>query len=107
MKLLLLTMLCATNLFAQTYTVTAYCHCAVCCGEAGNPTASGKMPKVGVTIAAPRSIPFGTKLHIQGVGVRTVQDRLPLRYDSRIDVFFGSHQEAKRFGIKKLKVKKL
>ena len=88
-----------------TYTVTAYCPCLQCVGlYSGGPTASGVMPKQGVTIAAPRWIPFGTVLDIRGVGRRVVQDRLALRYDNRIDIFMHSHSEAKRFGTKKLSV---
>ena len=88
-----------------TYTVTAYCPCWECAGlYSGGPTASGVMPQAGVTIAAPRWIPFGTVLDIRGVGRRVVQDRLATRYDHRIDVFVRSHSEAKRFGTKKLSV---
>ena len=44
----------------------AYCNCAVCCGRwAGGPTASGKMPVQGRTIAT-GVLPFGTKLNIGG-----------------------------------------
>lgn len=87
-------------------TVTAYCKCKTCCGKwakYGN-TASGVKPKQGVTIAATRSIPFGTKVQIAGVGLRTVQDRLAYRYDDRIDLYFDSHMEALKFGIKRLSV---
>ena len=62
------------------------------------------MPVAGVTIAAPRAIKFGTVLHIEGVGDRIVEDRLAKRFDNRIDVFFATHAEAKRFGIRKLQV---
>jgi 3D (Asp-Asp-Asp) domain-containing protein len=90
----------------QVYEVTAYCPCRVCCGKwSGGPTASGKMPKQGVTCAAPRRIPFGTRLWIEGVGVRVVQDRLSPKFDSRIDVFFRTHAEAKKFGKRMLKVR--
>ena len=89
----------------KTYTITAYCSCTECVGSySGGPTASGVMPKAGVTIAAPRSIPFGTVLEIPGLGRRIVQDRLAVRYDNRIDVFVQSHDEAKRFGTRKLLV---
>ncbi len=88
----------------QVYQVSAYCHCAVCCGEAGMPTASGKMPMVGRTVAAPRSIPFGTRLEIQDLGSRMVEDRAHEKFDHRIDVFMASHKKAKEFGVKKLKV---
>ena len=87
-------------------TVTAFCHCSKCCGiYADGITASGVPVEEGVTIAASRAIPFGTKLEIEGVGVRVVQDRLAMKYDSRIDIYFDSHQKALEFGIKKLKVR--
>jgi 3D (Asp-Asp-Asp) domain-containing protein len=108
--LLLLSLFLTVNLgFSQSkYTVTAYCACVKCCGpNAHNRTANGKIPKQGVTIAASRSIPFGTKLHIEGVGIRIVEDRLSKKYDNRIDVFFYSHQEALKFGKKVLTVKKI
>lgn len=85
--------------------ITAYCACKLCCGpNAANKTACGVAPKQGVTVAASRSIPFGTRLYIDGVGWRTVQDRLATRFDNRIDVFFTSHKEALQFGKQKRKV---
>jgi len=91
----------------KKYVVTAYCACKVCCGEdAFGYTASGKKPKEGVTVAGPRSIPFGTVLHIQGIGHRIVQDRLHQRYDNRIDVYVADHSKAKKFGKKVLTVKR-
>lgn len=89
----------------KIYTVTAYCACKRCTGPwSGGPTASGKMPVEGVTVAGPRWIPFGTKIEIAGVGRRVVQDRLAKRFDSRIDIYFSSHEVAKKFGIKRLRV---
>ena len=88
---------------AATYTVTAYCPCGKCCGRwAGGPTASGVRPQAGVTLAAPRSIPFGTRLHLPGLGPRIVQDRTARRYDGRLDVFMRTHAEALRFGIRRI-----
>lgn len=89
------------------FTVTAYCSCVKCCGKWSkyNKTASGDTPKQGITIAAPRNIPFKTKLLIENVGIRTVQDRLAKKYDSRIDVYFTNHNDALTFGKKQLKVK--
>lgn len=93
------------------YTVTAYCNnkgkgCYICNGKWAkyNKTANGMTPTQGVTCAAPRSIPFGTKLYIEGVGTRTVQDRLAKKYDDRIDIFFNNHSDALKFGKKRLKV---
>ena len=88
-------------------TVTAYCGCAKCCGKwaKAHKTADGHTPEQGVTCAASRAIPFGTRLDIEGVGVRTVQDRLATKYDSRVDVYFDKHQDALEFGRKECRVK--
>lgn len=89
----------------NTFTVTAYCACVNCCGKwAGGPTASGKLPVEGVTVAGPRALKLGTRVHIQGVGDRVVQDRLARKYDQRFDVFFRDHQTALRFGKRQLTV---
>ena len=95
---------CAT---ASAATVTAYCACTKCCGGMGGTgiTASGKPARQGVTVAASRKIPMGTRLRIEGVGVRVVQDRLAPRYDDRVDVFFARHEDAVRFGKKTLAVR--
>jgi len=114
-----------STLNPQLFTITAYCPCKICCGphaagltlwskqrtaRSGNQTystgrtASGKPAVAGVTVAGPRALPFGTRLTIPGVGGRIIQDRLAKRFDSRLDVFFATHAEAKRFGIKKLNV---
>jgi hypothetical protein len=86
MKLLLLTLALALTTPAhgpklRRFTVSAYCHCRVCTRRGDGITASGVRVREGTTIAAPRSIPFGTRIHIPGAGWRTVQDRLspPLR----------------------------
>lgn len=106
MKFLLMLLALSTGVKAasQVFKVTAYCPCEKCCRYNGSRTASGVSPKLGTTVAAPRWMPFGTKLNIQGVGPRIVQDRLAKTYDGRIDVYVRSHLEAKRFGIKRLRV---
>ena len=95
----------AHRVTTSQFSVSAYCPCKICCGKwAGGPTKSGRMPKAGVTIAAPRSIELGTWLHIAGLGKRRVDDRLAPEYDHRIDVFFSKHQDAVQFGIQTLTV---
>ena len=87
--------------------VSAYCHCARCNGKAGQPTASGRMPVDGISIAAPRRVPLGTWVRLQGPGidmVRRVDDRLSPRFDHRWDLFTNSHSGALRWGVKKLKI---
>lgn len=85
-------------------TVTAYCPCAKCCGQSGNLTRSGTVPKQGITIAAPRSVPFGTVVYVQGIGPRIVEDRKHRRFNRSYDVFFNSHAQAVRFGRRELNV---
>lgn len=75
------------------------CYCAT-----GHTCANNKMPVVGVTIAAPRSIPLGTRVYIKGIGARIVQDRTAKRFDGRIDLFVGSKEEALMWGKKTLEV---
>lgn len=81
-------------------TITAYCSCKLCCGpNAKGICANNKPPIEGITIAASRSIPLGSTATYQG---RTylVQDRLAKRFDSRFDIYFAKHSDAKKFGIK-------
>lgn len=108
LKLTILCLAVATMASAATkeFTVTAYCACEKCCGKWSKyqKTASGVKPQEGVTCAAPRSIPFGTKLQIEGLGTRIVQDRLATKYDSRIDIYFNDHKKALQFGKRRLKV---
>lgn len=82
----------------EEYVITAYCHCTKCCGKTDGITASGDKATEGVTIAMDKSMPFGTKIYIDGVGERIVQDRGGAIKGNRIDLYFDSHQEALNFG---------
>tara|TARA_R110000868_G_scaffold368529_2_gene631613 strand:+ start:103 stop:390 length:288 start_codon:yes stop_codon:yes gene_type:complete len=79
--------------------VTAYCACHICCGSwfKTAKTADGHTPVQGITVAASRKYPFGTKVIIDG-HTYTVQDRLAKKYDNRVDIYFNSHKEALKFG---------
>ena len=107
--------------------VTGYCNCGKCCGWRkkwfffGEPVYNygkmkGKPKKVGVTasgavagkgtIAAdPAVYPFGTRIGITGYGVGIVQDIGGSIKGSHIDIWFPSHEEARAWGRRKLKVK--
>lgn len=95
-----------TNIIVAT--VTAYCAGKCCCGpQAKGICANGNKPIQGITIAASRRIPFGSQVVLSIPGTTygnlhafTVQDRLAKRYDSRFDIFFAKHSDAKQFGIK-------
>lgn len=90
-----------------TVKVTGYCPCSRCCGEWAylNPgiTASGTVAKYG-TIAAPPSIPFGTKMKIEGYGdmIFTVEDTgSAVVYDNGIyviDMWMPTHEQAYAVG---------
>jgi 3D (Asp-Asp-Asp) domain-containing protein len=105
-RLALLLLFVAPGL-ASSATVTAYCPCAICCGVMGGTslTASGVKARQGVTAAASRALPFGTRLLIPGVGERVVQDRLADRFNDRVDVFFRSHADAVAFGRREIAVR--
>lgn len=65
-------------------------------------TASGAMTKEGVTIAADWNVlPEGTKVYIDGVGERVVQDVGGAIKKNKIDVYFESEKDALNFGRKK------
>lgn len=87
----------ASGKYLGNFKLTAYCNCAVCCGRwAGGPTASGKMPVQGRTIAT-GVLPFGTKLNIGGK-IYTVEDRgTPYGH---IDIYMERHAEAEEFGVR-------
>lgn len=87
----------ASEKYLGNFKLTAYCNCAVCCGRwAGGPTASGKMPVQGRTIAT-GVLPFGTKLNIGGK-IYTVEDRgTPYGH---IDIYMERHADAEEFGVR-------
>jgi 3D (Asp-Asp-Asp) domain-containing protein len=86
--------------------ITAYCVCKVCCGKnAQGITASGKPAKVGMI--ACNVLPFGKKVHIDGLGSFIVCDRGSKRLfngKAHIDIFMASHKQALEFGKKYLTV---
>lgn len=61
-------------------------------------TASGTKATAGRTIAAPESIPFGTKVYIEGIGTRVVEDRGGAIADGHIDVFVNDVNTARSLG---------
>ena len=73
--------------YLGTYWVTGYDTCAQCCGKTDGITASGTQATVGATCAA--TLPFGTVLYIDGIGVRVVEDRGV--GDGCIDVVCADH----------------
>lgn len=64
-------------------------------------TASGKIAKAGRTVAVdPRVIRMGARIDIQGVGVRTAEDKGSAIKGKIIDVYVASVPLAWKFGVK-------
>lgn len=93
------------GVYLGKFTLTAYCNCKKCCGKwSGGPTASGKMPKAGRTIAVdPKVIPLGSKVIINGK-TYTAEDTGSKIKKKKIDIYFDSHSEALKFGVQTAKV---
>ena len=81
--------------------VSAYCPGVCCCGDdADGITASGVAAK-GLLVAAPRIYTFGTVMVIPGYAggsLVEVQDRGGAIKGNKLDVFFPTHIEARKWG---------
>ena len=86
---------------ADVFTVTAYCPCEKCCGAYANGyTATGAKATQGVTIAAdPDVLPMGTEIELDG-HTYTVQDTGGAIAGYRLDLYFDSHEDALRWGVR-------
>ena len=90
--------------------VTAYCPCPKCCGNYSDGiTACGHKIRQGdFFVAADKMYPFGTEIIIPGYKSSEavkVLDRGGVIRGNRLDVFFNSHQEALKWGVRYLDVK--
>jgi len=66
--------------------------------ETGMATASGEYPEEHVTVAH-NSLPFGTQLYIEGLGVWTVEDRGPASMGTQwCDLYLGDYATCVQFG---------
>jgi 3D (Asp-Asp-Asp) domain-containing protein len=87
---------------------TAYCSCVKCCGKSDGITASGVKAVEGITIAADiRKLPMGTKVYIEGLGERIVQDTGSAIKGNRIDIYFDSHEQALKWGRQQIEIEVL
>lgn len=92
------------------FILTGYCPCKICCEQfAGDPatkcTSIGVHAYEGVTVAVdPTKIPYGTKLYIEGYGVRIASDCGDAIKGNHLDIYFASHSVAEAVGRKTAKV---
>ena len=89
---------------AETFKVTAYCPCHECSGEYVRQTSTGHTARSGHTIAVdPDVVPYGTHVKINGIEY-VAEDCGGAVKGNTIDVFFDTHEETERFGVKYLEV---
>ena len=91
--------------------VTAYCPCRKCCGRhSDGKTASGRSIHANgsrFVAADTRLLPFGTRLSVPGYHAGApvpVLDRGGRIKGNRLDVFFLSHERARKWGVRRLEV---
>ena len=90
--------------------VTAYCPCPKCCGRySDGQTACGHKIRPGdAFVAADRNYQFGTEMIVAGYNDGApvkVLDRGGAIHGNRLDVFFHSHEDALKWGVKYVDVK--
>lgn len=86
--------------YMGVWRITAY-------AATGNVCANGAWPTTGHTIAH-NSLPFGTRVYIEGVGERVVEDRGPTSLgDAWCDVYMGDTATCIQWGDQQRKVWKL
>ncbi|GAW93613.1 3D domain-containing protein [Calderihabitans maritimus] len=87
-------------------TATAYDACLSCTGKVDGITRTGTRATPGRTIAVdPAVIPLGAIVYIPELDtVFTAEDTGGKIKGPRIDIFFSTHEEALKFGVKKLTV---
>lgn len=79
------------------FTITGYCNCSICSGG-HNKTFSGTVPQPNHTISADLNVfPLGTRLLINGI-TYTVEDKGSSVTGNKLDIFYGSHEEALGMG---------
>lgn len=88
---------------SESVTLTAYCPCEICCGRWARYglTKAQTKPVEGFTLAS-RHFPIGTVIRLDG-RLHQVHD-LGGPIARGFDVFHHSHQDAKRFGVKRRRV---
>ncbi len=108
---LMLYTLLVTNMRAEVFTATAYCSCEKCCNKRSSNklygvTATGKEAKWGTVAVDRKVIKLGSRLMIEGFPNTTfrAEDVGGAINGNRIDIWFPSHKEALKFGVKKIVV---
>lgn len=91
-----------SNRIYCTFNISFYDACIECCGKDDGICANGELGIPWVTCAAPASIPFGSTVHIEGLGDFIVTDRggaiVQEGNEYFIDIYVNTHEEALQYG---------
>lgn len=82
----------ALDVIATAYTYT------------GNNTASGIPPHFGAVAVDPQVIPLGSRLYVEGYGFARALDTGSAIKGNRIDVFFETREQTRRWGVRRVRV---
>ncbi len=111
---LMLYLFLVSSLWAETFTATAYCSCEKCCDKKPSDkwygiTAIGKHAKWGTVAVDRKVIKLGSRLKIQGFPKTTfrAEDVGSAIKGNHIDIWFPSHKQALKFGVKKMVVDRI
>lgn len=85
-----------------TFIATAYCACFLCTKNDHGITKSGHPATTSYTVACDPSR-LGSILYLEGYGYRQCHDIGSAIRGDRIDVYFHKHDDAKKFGVKRVR----
>lgn len=85
-----------------TINASAYTASADECGKSDGITASGNKVKENHTLACPHGYELGTKIHIEGMGTYTCDDRGGAIKGNHFDIYMKTKAEAFAFGRRNL-----
>lgn len=86
------------------FSITAYSHYRNRRGGLSK-TATGALPRAGRTVAVdPRVIPLGSRIYIEGIGVRIAEDTGGKIKGKKLDLFLPSVQDCIQFGVRQREV---
>lgn len=102
------------SLKAEVFKATAYCSCQKCCDKDPSDkwygiTATGKKARWGTVAVDKKVVKLGSKLRIEGFPntVFRAEDVGGAVKGKHIDVWFPSHEDAIKFGVRKIVVQRV
>jgi 3D (Asp-Asp-Asp) domain-containing protein len=114
MFMFLSSMFFVNNLNAEVFKATAYCSCKRCCDKDPSDkwygiTATGKKARWGTVAVDKGVIELGSTLRIKGFPntIFRAEDVGGAIKGRHIDVWFPSHREALKFGVRNINIKRI